>query len=263
AVRSNPIALRRISSTSRIAASSSTTRTFCFTPPSLPLLELQVDLLEPLEVGAELVGLLADPRQVALTLGKLVAHARELLVEPRDLVAGRHDRGHRVAARPDRLGVVGVLRQVRVVHRAGRAVVAVGGEPIGLCEQRRRTPEGTAQAPRAAAGEDQRQRDRHPRARHERGRSTVNRLPFPSCDSTVTRPPWACATPRTIARPRPVPPRSPCACRYGSNTCGSSARGMPMPVASARISSPRPVGTHRPPTPPPPLLNPRAVPCTV
>src|SRR5215471_5456666 len=113
AVTSKPIAVRRISSTSTIAASSSTTRTFCFTSPSLPLLELQVDLLEPLEIGAELVGLLAHPRQVALALGKLVAHARELLVEPRDLVAGRHDRGYRIAARPDRLGVVGVLRQVR------------------------------------------------------------------------------------------------------------------------------------------------------
>src|SRR5215472_1707752 len=103
AVTSNPIAVRRISSTSRIAASSSTTRTFCFTPPSLPLLELQVDLLEPFEIGAELLGLLAHPPQVALALGELVAHARKLLVEPRDLVAGRHDRGHRVAARPDRL----------------------------------------------------------------------------------------------------------------------------------------------------------------
>src|SRR5262249_9737397 len=255
--------VRRISSTSRIAASSSTTRTFCFTPPSLPLLELQVDLLEALEVGAKLLGLLARPRQIALALGELIAHARELQVEPRDLVAGRHDRRHRIAAHPDRLRVVGVLRQVGVVGGDRGAVVAVGGEPVGLLEHRRRAPERLAQPPRAGAGQDQRQRDRHPRTRHERGRSTVNRLPFPSCDSTVTRPPWACATPRTIARPRPVPPRSPCACRYGSNTCGSSAGGMPMPVASARISSPRPVGTHRPPTPPPPLLNPRAVPCTV
>jgi hypothetical protein len=42
----------------------------------------------------------------------------------------------------------------------------------------------------------------------ERGRRTVKRLPFPSRDSAVTCPPWAAATPLTIARPRPVPPRS-------------------------------------------------------
>src|SRR5262249_47754266 len=99
AVTSNPIAVRRISSTSRIAASSSTTRTFCFTPLSFPLFQLQVDLLEPLEVGPELLGLLAHSRQVALALGELVTHARKLLVEPGDLVARGHDRGHRVAAR--------------------------------------------------------------------------------------------------------------------------------------------------------------------
>jgi len=38
---------------------------------------------------------------------------------------------------------------------------------------------------------------------HGRGRRTVKRLPFPSHDSTVTRPPCAFATPCTIARPRP------------------------------------------------------------
>src|SRR5947209_9846318 len=82
AVTSNPIAVRRISSTSRIAASSSTTRTFCFTAESLPLFQLQVDLLESLEIGAQLVGFLAHLRQVALALGELLAHTRELLVEP-------------------------------------------------------------------------------------------------------------------------------------------------------------------------------------
>src|SRR6266404_7115493 len=103
AVTSKPIAVSRISSTSRIAASSSTTRTFCFTPPSLPFLELQVDLLEALEVGPQLLGLLAHSGQIALALRELVARARELLVEPRDVVARRHDRGDRIAARPDGL----------------------------------------------------------------------------------------------------------------------------------------------------------------
>src|SRR6266850_3896327 len=45
------------------------------------------------------------------------------------------------------------------------------------------------------------------------GNKMVNRLPLPSCDSAVTRPPWASATPRTIASPSPVPPRSRCAWR--------------------------------------------------
>src|SRR5438132_8456589 len=112
AVTSNPIAVRRISSTSRIAASSSTTRTFCFTAESLPLFQLQVDLLESLEIGAQLVGFLAHLRQVALALGELLAHTRELLVEPRDLVAGRHDRGDRVAARPHPLRGEVVMREV-------------------------------------------------------------------------------------------------------------------------------------------------------
>src|SRR5215470_17291775 len=132
AVTSKPMAVRRISSTSRIAASSSTTRTLCFTPLSLPLLELQVDLLEALQVGPQLVGLLAHPGQISLALGQLVTHPRELLIEARDLVARRHDRGDRVAAGADGLRIVRILRQVRVVGGDRRAVVAVGREAIGL-----------------------------------------------------------------------------------------------------------------------------------
>src|SRR5258705_11789963 len=119
AVTSKPIAVSRISSASRIAASSSTTRTFCFTLPSLPFLELQVDLLEALEVGPQLLGLLAHSGQIALALRELVAHARELLGKPRDLVARRHDRGNGAAPRPDRLPVLGILSQVPVVRRDG------------------------------------------------------------------------------------------------------------------------------------------------
>ena len=32
----------------------------------------------------------------------------------------------------------------------------------------------------------------------------MKRLPFPSRDSAVTRPPWALAMPCTIAKPRPI-----------------------------------------------------------
>src|SRR2546422_10596464 len=81
---SKPIAPSRIASTSRIAASSSTTRTFRVTGARASLLlsaalQTKVDLLQPLEVG--------------LTLG-------EVLAEPRDLPLEGEDRRQRVPAHP-------------------------------------------------------------------------------------------------------------------------------------------------------------------
>src|SRR3989449_11781786 len=83
-VTSNPTAPSRIASTSRIAASSSTTRTFLVTGAGASLLlsaalQTKVDLLQPLEVG--------------LTLG-------EVLAEPRDLPLEGEDRRQRVPAHP-------------------------------------------------------------------------------------------------------------------------------------------------------------------
>ena len=40
------------------------------------------------------------------------------------------------------------------------------------------------------------------------GMRSVNVEPKPSCDCTVTRPPWFVATWRTMASPSPVPPVS-------------------------------------------------------
>src|SRR2546426_4432072 len=126
AVTSKPIAPSRIASTSRIAASSSTTRTFRVTGARASLLlsaalQTKVDLLQPLEVG--------------LTLG-------EVLAEPRDLPLEGEDRRQRVPAHPGapRLGAVAALREIRVVRRHRRGVVALLSEAVGLRELRR-TPQ--------------------------------------------------------------------------------------------------------------------------
>src|SRR2546427_11838855 len=111
---SKPIARSRIASTSRLAASSSTTRTFLVTGPGASwllsaALQTKVDLLQPLEVG--------------LTLG-------EVLAEPRDLPLEGEDRRQRVPAHPGapRLGAVAALREIRVVRRHRRGVVALLSE---------------------------------------------------------------------------------------------------------------------------------------
>src|SRR3989449_4698706 len=192
---SKPIAPSRIASTSRIAAWPSPTRTCRVTGARASLLlsaalQTKVDLLQPLEVG--------------LTLGEVLAEPRDLPLEGED--GRRGVRAHRGAPR---LGAVAALREIRVVRRHRRGVVALLSETVGLRELRR-TPQRPCGQGRAAAGEEDDERGDRDRPQ-ERGRSTVKRLPFPSCDSAVTRPPWASAMPRTIARPRPVPPRSWCA----------------------------------------------------
>src|SRR5437016_2643040 len=147
-------------------------------------LDAEVELLQPLEVR--------------LALG-------EVLAEPRDLPLERENRRHRVPAHPDPR-VRAVSREVRVVGGHGPRVVALLDEAVGFHELRPIPPRPRRQGG-AATGEkgEEQGDDRYP---HARGRSTVKRLPFPSRDSAVTRPPWASTMPRTIARPRPVPPRS-------------------------------------------------------
>src|SRR2546426_267294 len=147
-----------------------------------PALDAEVELLQPL--------------QVRLALG-------EVLAEPRDLPLERENRRHRVPAHPDPR-VRAVSREVRVVGGHGPRVVALLDEAVGVPElrpipPRPRRPGGAAT--RAKGGEQS--DDRYP---HARGRSTVKRLPFPSRDSAVTRPPWAYPMPPTTDRPRPVPP---------------------------------------------------------
>src|SRR5438128_10389325 len=236
-VTSKPIAARRIVSTSRIAASSSTTRTFRVTvagsagparsvggrgtdgPSSRGLaratdpgggsegaveapfddlggLRRRGSLLLSAALDAEVE--LLQPLQVRLALG-------EVLAEPRDLSLERENRRHRVPAHSDPR-VRAVSREVRVVGGHGPRVVALLDEAVGFHEPRPIPPRPRRQGG-AATGEkgEEQGDDRYP---HARGRSTVKRLPFPSRDSAVTRPPWASTMPRTIARPRPVPPRS-------------------------------------------------------
>src|SRR2546426_2529168 len=137
AVTSKPIAPSRIASTSRIAASSSTTRTFRVTGARASLLlsaalQTKVDLLQPLEVG--------------LTLG-------EVLAEPRDLPLEGEDRRQRVPAHPGapRLGAVAALREIHVVRRHRRGVVTLLSEAVGP-RRLGRPPQPPWGEGRAAAG---------------------------------------------------------------------------------------------------------------
>src|SRR2546426_816900 len=141
---------------------------------------------------------LLQPLPVRLTLGAVLAVTRDLPLE-------RENRRHRVPAHPDPR-VRAVSREVRVVGGHGPRVVALLDEAVGFHELRPIPPRPRRQGG-AATGEkgEEQGDDRYP---HARGRSTVKRLPFPSRDSAVTRPPWASTMPRTIARPTPVPPRS-------------------------------------------------------
>src|SRR5687768_2445870 len=262
------MAVRRISSTSRMAASSSTTRTLRVIstgglemapsppalgrPPASPWrasgllslvssllpLQVQVDFLELLEIGTQPLRLLPQPGQLAVARGQLAAQPGQLAVaraqlaaQPRQLDAGGDDGGDGVAAllRARRGRVGRIAREELVVRAEGRLVLLAIGQTIGACQQGRRAVERPVRAG-AAADHDGQRRHHHEEAHAAtRGSSTLNRLPLPSWDSTVTRPWWACTMPRTTARPRPVPPRSRCAWRQDSKMCGSAAAGMPTP----------------------------------
>src|SRR5437899_4601109 len=166
-VTSKPIAPRRIVSTSRIAASSSTTRTFRVTvagsagparsvggrgtdrPSSAGFaratdpgggsegaVEAPFDDLGGLRRrGSLLLSAALDaevellqPLEVRLALG-------EVLAEPRDLSLERENRRHRVPAHPDPR-VRAVSREVRVVGGHGPRVVALLDEAVGFHELR-------------------------------------------------------------------------------------------------------------------------------
>src|SRR5216110_2052574 len=205
-------------------------------------LQAQVHLLEAFEVGAQLV--------------RLGLARRHLLAQADQLLAGGHDGGHGVAAleHARRLGVVGIAREELVVERERLAEPQLVGRAVRAYEQHGGRTERPPR-PRGAAAE--RGREQHDDQRvSERphgscGRRTVNRLPLPSCDSTVTRPPCASTTPRTTARPRPVPPRSLCAWRHESKMRGKAAAGMPTPVSSTWTSISGPASTSRTVTRPP------------
>src|SRR5438067_10544943 len=254
AVTSKFIARSRISRMSRMPRSSSTSsrRRFIVAEPARPartvgglsqgrvasflaaLLEEQIDLLEAFQIFSHLA-------EVGVALDQLLVELRDLLLELRQLRARRDDRGRRPAAHPGarHRPVVDVPREELVVGGDRGLVAPLLDEPVRPREQRRRrrrSHERPALRRRAARGEHQYERERRG-AVHTRGRSTLNRPPFPSCDSTVTRPPWARATSLTIASPSPVPPRSRCAWRYDSKMWGISPAGIPTPVSSTWSAS--------------------------
>src|SRR2546427_3137929 len=153
-VTSKPIAPSRIASTSRIAASPSTTRPFLVTGPGASwllsaALQTKVDLLQPLEVG--------------LTLG-------EVLAEPRDLPLEGEDRRQRVPAHPGapRLGAVAALREIHVVRRHRRGVVTLLSEAVGPRELGRPPQPARGQGRAAPRAEEHEPGDRD--RPQERGR---------------------------------------------------------------------------------------------
>src|SRR5947207_8356743 len=221
------------------------------------LLEEQIDLLEAFQIFSHFA-------EVGVALDQLLVELRDLLLELRQLRARRDDRGRRPAAHPGtrHRPVVDVPREELVVGGDRGLVAPLLDEPVRPREQRRRrrrSHERPALRRRAARGEHQYERERRG-AVHTRGRSTLNRLPLPSCDSTVTRPPWARATSLTIASPSPVPPRSRCAWRYDSKMWGISPAGIPTPVSSTWSSSSGSASTSRTTTRPPFGVNRIALP---
>lgn len=56
-------------------------------------------------------------------------------------------------------------------------------------------------------------------------------VPSPGRLETVTWPPDCATMPCTVARPRPVPPRSGRVVKNGSKSRGSASGGMPVPVS--------------------------------
>ncbi len=186
--------------------------------------------LRLLEVGPQTVGLglprgqlLAGAHQVALAaveivaqLGQLRPQLHHLGPQPRQLLPRHQHRRQGVATLqgPRRRGGVGIAREVLIVGGDRLLPRALAGLVIGAGEQR---DTAAGERPGRAAGGRRHQQQHGGRAAHRslasrdgvpsRGISTVKRLPLPSWDSTVTRPPCASTRARTIASPRPVPPR--------------------------------------------------------
>src|SRR5262249_13832768 len=67
------------------------------------------------------------------------------------------------------------------------------------------------------------------------GSSRMKVVPRPSLDTTSTRPPCACATPRVTASPRPEPCVARSSRTPGSKILSSSASGIPGPPSSTEI----------------------------
>src|SRR5262245_22934395 len=110
-VTSKPMASRRISSTSRMATSSSTIRTRRFMVGLAPAaLLLEIDPLQVLQIPAQGLQILLDAPQLGLARA-------ELLPQPADVVTGGQQVAQNVAGgqRPRGGRVVGIARQQLVV----------------------------------------------------------------------------------------------------------------------------------------------------
>ena len=96
--------------------------------------------------------------------------------------------------------------------------------------------------------------DSNPASPKITGMRTRNVEPTPTVLSASMVPRSSSALRRTMARPRPTPPKErvgePSTWRYGSNTCASSSRSMPMPLSrttnSAAMSTSRSSRTTSP-----------------
>src|SRR2546428_237018 len=128
AVTSKPMAVRRISRTSRIAAASATIK-------------------KRRLIVAEALQLLPQAVQLPVAGGELLAQAH-------DVRPGGQQASHRVAADQGTPGggVVGILRQQLIVGPHGAGVVALLHQSVGAVEERRRRP------PRRAARQEHPQR---------------------------------------------------------------------------------------------------------
>src|SRR5207302_10069753 len=160
------------------------------TAPSPLLLGWDVDGLELLERGPE-------PRRLGAQVGQRGPRPRRLLLRLQVPCEQRARRAHSV-----RHHVLGIRPEELVVTRQRPPVVA-GDELVVAARD---------QLTRAAGHERERQDEEDPshdspRPPHRhcsaprRGRTTVKRLPLPSCDSTETRPPCAWTIARTMASP--------------------------------------------------------------
>src|SRR6185436_4688539 len=139
AVTSKPIVARRISSTSTMAVSSSTTSTLRFiTGPSSPSLQFQVHLLELFQICLQPVGFRAHAHELAVATVQVLAQPGQLLAQPAELGPRAEQRPQRVAAGGGTRGALGlrVLRQVVVVGDDGLVPGAVAGEAVSTVEQR-------------------------------------------------------------------------------------------------------------------------------
>ena len=132
-----------------------------------------------------------------------------------------------------------------------------GARPSARARPGRRPPAGSSRRPPDSARPSSTVRY------GSTGRRTSNRLPCPTCDSSVIRPPKSSTMRRHSVSPRPVPsslaaPRPPC--WKDSKISSRSSGAMPMPVSDTDTTSSPASRWARTPTAPPAGVNFTALP---